>query len=120
MQNVKKKSEQAYYADAHFVVPREIQTIVNMVLSEGQLAVLKSHTNRMYILNIFKLYKALISIHPFSDGNDRSIRIFIYSQLLKKNLPIEYFPSLSAFENTAANLAQEYVDGNQLTSQELN
>ena len=120
VQNVKKKSEQMFEADAHFVVPKEIEGIINMVLNEGQMAVTKSVSKRQYILNIFKLYKALISIHPFSDGNGRSIRLFIYSQLLKKNLPIEYFPTLSEYESSAARLAQEYVDGNQLTSQELN
>lgn len=120
VQNVKKKSEQMFEADAHFVVPKEIEGIVNMVLSEAQMAIAKSVTKRQYILNIFKLYKALISIHPFSDGNGRSIRLFMYSQLLKKNLPIEYFPTLSEYENSASQLAQEYVDGNQITPQELN
>ena len=120
IRNVKRTSEQTYEAEAHFVAPRDIENLINVVMLESQKAVIKSKSKREYILNIFKLYKALISIHPFSDGNGRSIRLFIYSQLLKNNLPIEYFPTLGEYENSASKLAQEYVDGNQLSSRELN
>lgn len=96
----------------HFVSPHEVELVVNRVLTEAQSVLAKSKTDREYLLNVFKLYRALMSIHPFSDANGRSVRLFTYGLLLKRNFPVEYFPTMSEYENSAARLAEEYTNGN--------
>lgn len=109
---LKKREDVHVAADVHFISPREVEPAVSRVLAEAQVALAKSRTDRQYILNVFKLYKALISIHPFSDANGRSVRLFIYGLLHKRNFPIEYFPTLSEYEHSAARLAEDYLNGN--------
>lgn len=110
---LKKRTDNNIAADVHFVSPHEVELITQRVLAEAQVALIKSRTDRQYLLNVFKLYRALISIHPFSDANGRSVRLFIYGLLLKRNFPVEYFPTLSEYENSAARLVEDYLNGNQ-------
>ncbi len=109
---LKKGSDNNIAADVHFVSPHEVELVTHRVLVEAQTVLVKSKTDREYLLNVFKLYRALISIHPFSDANGRTIRLFTYGLLLKRNLPVEYFPTMSEYENSAARLVDEYINGN--------
>ena len=111
VQNIRKINTEKYSAQVHFVNPKDIERITKEVLNYSAAKIQNAPTYQHKLIAIFQLYKALISIHPFADGNGRAIRLFIYAHLLKEGFPIDFFPNIWEYQAPVSLLVRSYLEG---------
>ncbi|MBP9682767.1 MAG: Fic family protein, partial [Bacteriovorax sp.] len=70
-------------------------------------ALRQSQTDKEYIKNVVILEKMLIAIHPFLDGNGRTIRLLSDALYLKRKLPLPLHPRKDDFYKPTADLIEE-------------
>jgi fido (protein-threonine AMPylation protein) len=87
-----KIDEERYQARFHYVPPRLVEQEVQNVIRVAANKLREAKDAESYIRTALILNKDLISIHPFLDGNGRSIRLFIDMILAKRNYPLPLTP----------------------------
>lgn len=80
--------------DIHLVAPKDIDRLVRLAFQKFNGLTAHPMAPRDYIRAVTDLELNLIAIHPFLDGNGRSIRLLRDFLLIKAGLP----PPLNAFE----------------------
>ena len=90
--------------------------MIDQIFKETSMALKESNTDREYIKNVILLYKALISIHPFLDGNGRTIRLLCDALYLHRKLPVplsiesmDYFTSSSELMEETIKKMKEFA-----------
>jgi len=87
-----KIDDDRYQARFHYVPPRLVEQEVQNVIRVAANKLRVAKDAESYIRTALILNKDLISIHPFLDGNGRSIRLFIDMILAKRNYPLPLTP----------------------------
>jgi len=99
------------YATFDYVPTKDVSKLTDKVISKARNALAKNPTKVEVVQIVAELYHALISIHPFIDGNGRSIRLFCDLILMKYDLPPPSRGSENDFEMTVEETTAQYTQG---------
>lgn len=64
----------------------KVASLVEDVFKNSMTAIQNAQNDKEYVLQVLKLQQALLSIHPFHDGNGRAIKLFSDLLYLKRGL----------------------------------
>ncbi|MEO5666868.1 MAG: Fic family protein [Bdellovibrionota bacterium] len=81
---VKKIGDDAYQAHSNYLPVKDVDQAVEKVLAETTVKLKKAASTEMQVRAVIEMQKNLISIHPFLDGNGRTIRLMgdlVYQRL---------------------------------------
>ncbi|NUM89622.1 MAG: Fic family protein [Bdellovibrionales bacterium] len=109
-----KTGSQRVRATVRFVSPSHVRAVTEQVLATAKDSLARAGTRNEKLITLFQLYRALVSIHPFVDGNGRAIRLYVIALLKKEGFPTEYFPRLPEYETPTSRILKEYIAGNGL------
>ncbi|MCM0606334.1 MAG: Fic family protein [Xanthomonadaceae bacterium] len=97
-----KKHKDGYKADLHFVPPEFIEPYVESAIQH-----FLKRSERNFLRAVAVLEKELISIHPFLDGNGRTIRLFIDMILAKHHYPLPLNPLENEYSSSVDDLERQ-------------
>lgn len=93
LKSIKIVNNEVIFADVYYLHPELIEDTVDKVLTKADARLnTPAITTREYIETIVLLEKALISIHPFLDGNGRAIRLLCDLLYQRRGLPVPIRP----------------------------
>lgn len=104
---IKKIGTNQFVARFHLISPEHIEENINNLFVAARDALRQSQTDKEYIKNVVILEKMLIAIHPFLDGNGRTIRLLSDALYLKRKLPLPLHPRKDDFYKPTADLIEE-------------
>ena len=90
-----KKTGDAYTGKALYLDVSQVEKAVKEILKSSNQKLKQAKTKRDIIETVVLMEKNLISVHPFLDGNGRSIRLLGDYVLRKYNLPPSLYPNES-------------------------
>jgi len=90
--SLEKIDENKYRARFHYVPPKFVKEETSKVIQNASARLRAAKDNESYVRAALTLHRDLITIHPFLDGNGRSIRLFIDMIFAKKNIPLPLTP----------------------------
>jgi hypothetical protein len=93
------------------VPPAEVESAVSAAYDRAKRDIAASQTDEQYLAAVLKLEQALISIHPFIDGNGRSIRLQSDLLLRRRGIPPPLHPKDGDFTATPEELYETAVQG---------
>ena len=91
--SVKKIEEGKYTGTAYYHDVAKIDAAVDKILETAEKKLQKTRDLREIVRTIIVMKKDLISVHPFLDGNGRSIRLLGDYLLTRYNLPPPLYPN---------------------------
>ena len=93
-----------FFADTYFHDVKKIEQAVDQVMRETEFAFLRATTLEEKVAVIVHFQRELISIHPFLDGNGRTVRLLGDLMYVRIGLPPPYRPNEHDLEMTGEEL----------------
>lgn len=90
--SLEKLEEGKYKARFHYVPPKFVEAETEKIIKNAATRLRLAKDNESYVRATLILHRDLITIHPFLDGNGRTLRLFMDMILAKKNLPLPLTP----------------------------
>ncbi|MGE3756163.1 MAG: Fic family protein [Pseudobdellovibrionaceae bacterium] len=110
--SLRKNKNSLWEVDIYLAKAGDIHKLLDQIIGHF-LKSTKDASDLEYIIATTKLELALIGIHPFLDGNGRTIRLFIDWLLYKKGLPVPIHSPAEDFYKPLELQVQERVKGMQ-------
>ena len=112
--SVKRLPNDEYEATFHYVPPKEVESITRLVIERAAIGLESATSDKQYIQTTAILMRDLATIHPFLDGNGRSIRLFGDMILAKRGLALPLRPmkeaGLSEYTDDVETIAREMAN----------
>lgn len=109
--SVKKFPGEQYEARFYYVPPPLVEKVTKEVIERAAAHLEAAKTDEEYMFYSAALLRDLVTIHPFLDGNGRSIRLFIDMILAKRGLALPMKPlkdsGVSEYTDTLDSIARE-------------
>ena len=91
--SIKKISENTYTGTARYAPPQDIPSAVDNILQTTESKLRQAKTQREVVEIVVTMSKDLISVHPFLDGNGRTVRLLGDYILRRHDLPPSLYPN---------------------------
>ena len=88
----------AHQGRAYYLSPSEVPRAVEEILGTLNRELANAHTPEEVIQAVNRMQKNLIGVHPFQDGNGRTVRLFADLIYQRKGLPPPLFPNEADLE----------------------
>jgi hypothetical protein len=100
-----------YRLAVHLPAPKDVEKLVGEAYDRGRRDLAAAKTDEQYVAAVLKLEQALVSIHPFLDGNGRSIRLQSDLLFRRRGIPPPLYPKDGDFTATPDELYQATIQG---------
>ena len=94
-ESIKKTGKNSYTGKAFYEDVSKVEDAIKNILETSERKLKEASTSREIIEIVVMMEKDLISVHPFLDGNGRSIRLLGDYVLSRYNLPPSLYPNES-------------------------
>jgi len=105
--SVKGLENEMFIADIYAPPSHKVEVLAADLFEQAQVSLKETKNNEEYLKKVLELQDALMSLHPFLDGNGRSIRLLTDFLLVQRGLPPLAHPLENDFYKSPAQLATE-------------
>lgn len=102
-----KLDDTKYKARFHYVPPQFVQAETEKVIKNAAVRLRLAKDNESYVRAALILHRDLITIHPFLDGNGRTLRLFMDMILAKRNLPLPLTPFEKEYSSSIEDILKQ-------------
>lgn len=102
-----KIDETKYKARFHYVPPKFVEDETEKVIKNAATRLRLAKDHESYVRAALILHRDLITIHPFLDGNGRTLRLFMDMILAKRNLPLPITPFEKEYSSSIEDILKQ-------------
>ena len=109
--SIKTTGKDSYTGIARYEDVRKIEKTIDDILKNVEIKLKEANNLRQIVRIVVLMEKDLISVHPFLDGNGRSIRLLGDYVLSRYNLPPSLYPNESDLTMPLSEAVDSHIEG---------